>query len=618
MRNLKRTLSLLLAAAMLMGMMVVGASAASSTDFTDSSEITREEAVGVMTALGVFEGTDSGAFDPGSILTREQAAAIICRMLLGDDADELTTNSVVFSDVSSDRWLAGYIGYCAQQGILAGTGDGTFDPEGELTGLAFAKMCLVALGYNATSEGYVGTDWSVNVAADALNAGITPSGIVLADALNREDAAQMAFQTLEADMVTYTGSSSTTVTTPDGSSVVITGAAEEITNDEEDDYRYEAADQDDIQQFCEYYFEDLEKRESYPDEFGRPSVRWRLGSSEIGTFSETPDGSYTASVEKGELYDVIGRDAYNDLLSGDASLSIYVNGEEIGTSDTPYEDSDGNELDWDDDTDREEIVQMYFLRNDDDSAASTGRGVLTEVFLDDDNSNNIEVTITHIFTYVAQVDGDYVESDGELDLDPVEKTDLDEGIIGWGQYAGLDIQVDDWALYDDDFSSLSSYSDGDYVLVTVAQDEIQSISPATELTGEVTAYTRGTSVTVDGTRYYYSKSYSEVVDGDVDYSLNDEYLVILDDEGYVVYDEGASGVENYVFITAVAPTGGVSSDVEARAYIEITSGLQEGDTVVYIPTTSSDSGMGMMGGMPGGGMGGGMGGGGMGGGPGGF
>ena len=62
-------------------------------------------------------------------------------------------------------------------------------------------------------------------------------------------------------------------------------------------------------------------------------------------------------------------------------------------------------------------------------------------------------------------------------------------------------------------------------------------------------------------------------------------------------------------------TTGISDD----SYIEITSGLQEGDTVVYIPTTSSDSDMGMMGGMPGGG--GGMpggGGGGMGGGPGGF
>ena len=65
---------------------------------------------------------------------------------------------------------------------------------------------------------------------------------------------------------------------------------------------------------------------------------------------------------------------------------------------------------------------------------------------------------------------------------------------------------------------------------------------------------------------------------------------------------------------SVEVTTGVSGD----DYIEIVSGLQEGDTVAYIPTSSSSSEMGMMmGGMPGG-MGGGMpgGGGGMGGGPG--
>ena len=65
---------------------------------------------------------------------------------------------------------------------------------------------------------------------------------------------------------------------------------------------------------------------------------------------------------------------------------------------------------------------------------------------------------------------------------------------------------------------------------------------------------------------------------------------------------------------SVEVTTGVSGD----DYIEIVSGLQAGDTVAYIPTSSSSSEMGMMmGGMPGD-MGGGMpsGGGGMGGGPG--
>ena len=85
-------------------------------------------------------------------------------------------------------------------------------------------------------------------------------------------------------------------------------------------------------------------------------------------------------------------------------------------------------------------------------------------------------------------------------------------------------------------------------------------------------------------------------------------------------DAEAAGDEASQYVS-VQVTTGISDD----SYIEITSGLQEGDTVVYIPTTSSDSDMGMMGGMPGG-MGGGMpsmpsGGGmpsGMGGGPGGF
>ena len=86
-----------------------------------------------------------------------------------------------------------------QQGILAGTGNGNFDPEGELTGLAFAKMMLVALGYDAKVANYVGNDWAINVAADAVNAGIAPKGIVLADAMTREQTAQMACQTLTAD-----------------------------------------------------------------------------------------------------------------------------------------------------------------------------------------------------------------------------------------------------------------------------------------------------------------------------------------------------------------------------------------------------------------------------------
>ena len=308
MRNLKRTLSLVLAAVMLVGMMVVSASAVSS-DFNDSAEITNTEAVDVMTAIGVFEGTDKGAFNPTGILTREQAAKIVAVMLLGEeDASKLTTNSTTFKDVAANRWSAGYIGYCVQQGILAGTGNGNFDPEGELTGLAFAKMMLVALGYDAKVANYVGNDWAINVAADAVNAGIAPKGIVLADAMTREQAAQMAFQTLTADTVYYTNKG-TTVIGSDGMQVIVGASAPvKVANSTTDDYRTVKGDKDEVQQFCEKYFSDLTLNSNNHDDFGRPSDQWKNGTKEIGTYASTADASYSEKVSSKTLYSDLGLD----------------------------------------------------------------------------------------------------------------------------------------------------------------------------------------------------------------------------------------------------------------------------------------------------------------------
>ena len=53
MRNLKRALSLVMAAAMLVGVMVISAGA---VDYADAADIDYNEAVGVMSAIGVLEG----------------------------------------------------------------------------------------------------------------------------------------------------------------------------------------------------------------------------------------------------------------------------------------------------------------------------------------------------------------------------------------------------------------------------------------------------------------------------------------------------------------------------------------------------------------------------------
>ena len=515
MRNLKRTLSLVLAAVMLVGMMVVGASAASS-DFVDGNEITYAEAAEVMTALGVFEGTDKGAFDPTGILTREQAAAIICRMLLGDDAENLTTNSTVFSDVAADRWSAGYIGYCAQQNILAGTGNGTFNPEGELTGLAFAKMLLVALGYDPAIEQYVGNDWAVNVAADAVDAGIAVSGVIMADAMTREQAAQMAYQTLEADMVRY-ASRGTTIQQPDGSTIIVGNTAAEPVSKTDSDYAGDS--NDDTQQFCERYFADL-KKVNGEDDFARPASQWKLKNDIIGTYPAEADGTFTTAVDKGDLYDVLGRTVYNDITaSKPTDFSVYVDGDPVSNPD----------------------VADYFVNNETDDAKGTAKGVLTQVFVDDDNN----VILSQIHTYVAQVDGGYDEENEEMELDDL----------------GLDtFPAVNTTLSADDFENLSAFEDGDYVLITAVGDEVKTIQAAEVVSGTVTSYTSNKNVTLDGTKYEYSQGYSST------YNLKDDYDLVLDTYGYVIYADGVEASNDYVFITNVAQIGGVNKSFEAKAY----------------------------------------------------
>lgn len=516
---------------MLVGMMVVGASAASS-DFVDGNEITYAEAAEVMTALGVFEGTDKGAFDPTGILTREQAAAIICRMLLGDDAENLTTNSTVFSDVAADRWSAGYIGYCAQQNILAGTGNGTFNPEGELTGLAFAKMLLVALGYDPAIEQYVGNDWAVNVAADAVDAGIAVSGVIMADAMTREQAAQMAYQTLEADMVRY-ASRGTTIQQPDGSTIIVGNTAAEPVSKTDSDYAGDS--NDDTQQFCERYFADL-KKVNGEDDFARPASQWKLKNDIIGTYPAEADGTFTTAVDKGDLYDVIGRTVYNDITaSKPTDFSVYVDGDPVSSPD----------------------VADYFVNNETDDAKGTAKGVLTQVFVDDDNN----VILSQIHTYVAQVDGGYDEENEELELDDL----------------GLDtFPAVNTTLSADDFENLSAFEDGDYVLITAVGDEVKTIQAAEVVSGTVTSYTSNKNVTLDGTKYEYSQGYSST------YNLKDDYDLVLDTYGYVIYADGVEASDDYVFITDIAKIGGVNKSYEAKAY------FVDGTTAVIEVSNSDD------------------------------
>ena len=195
MRNLKRALSLALASVMVLGLMIVGSSAASGSGFKDYDEVNYKEAADVLNAIGIFIGDENGNFNPDQTLTRAMAAKIVATMILGEDnAEKLPANDNIFKDIDKNTasWAGGYIAYCANNGFIAGDGTGNFNPNGELTGVAFGKVLLTALGYNAKIEGYIDTpSWAINVASAMVETEIDVDGVALNDPITREQAAQM-------------------------------------------------------------------------------------------------------------------------------------------------------------------------------------------------------------------------------------------------------------------------------------------------------------------------------------------------------------------------------------------------------------------------------------------
>lgn len=170
--------------------------------FTDSKDIgaAYASAVEYMSENGIIKGLDDGAFHPGDALTREQAAKIVAYLMLGsDDASKLKADVAPFADVAADRWSAGSVGYCVDNGVISGYGDGSFGPEDYVTGYQFAKMLLCAFGYGKADD-YVGSAWASAVAADgsAIGLFIGDESIASNNALTRQQAALCAYNAVKA------------------------------------------------------------------------------------------------------------------------------------------------------------------------------------------------------------------------------------------------------------------------------------------------------------------------------------------------------------------------------------------------------------------------------------
>ncbi|SFP50608.1 S-layer homology domain-containing protein [Oscillibacter sp. PC13] len=531
---MKKFLSLVLALVMTMSLVTISAGA---KDFTDNSKITYEEAVAVVSEIGVVDGYTDGSFNPQNNLTRGAAAKIICNLILGPTtASALSADTAPFKDVPATHEFAGYIAYCAQQGIISGYADGTFRPAAPLTGYAFLKMLLGGLGYDAQIEGFVGGNWSVQVAKTALGNKLTSGNddFVGTKTVNREEACLYTFNTLKADMVEYDSKTSVNV---NGAEVVIGNTkAQKIASEEAAGYD-DTLNKDNLQ-FAEKYFPKLTRTKNYTDNFGRPAAEWKFKSTIIGTYADDSDliATYTAKAKKGDLYSLVGSSTVKGIEDKDYDLTVYVDGDEVKTP----------------------AVADLFVKNSSGAAEGkstkapgvTGNGVLTEVYMDDDNN----VTIVIINTYLAKATADYNSTKGTLSIESVATGE-------WVAPMGTTIDNDD--------VNVEEFKEDDYILVTYSymSDAIESAVKAEVVTGEVSEYTVTDYVIMDGTTYKYDKMVGTGDHGkDVEYAIGEDAIVVLDAYGYILYVDNAVSTSNYVWIQDAAGASGLNKSAIAQAY----------------------------------------------------
>ena len=530
MRNLKRALSLALAAVMLIGMMVVGASAANYDDFSDKDKIVNKEAVSTLVELGVIAGKDDGTYDPTGIVTRGEMAKMICVVLNGGKDPSLGNVTKYSYTDTVGHWAAPYIEYCAIRGIVAGKGDGTFGPNETVTGSQAAKMLLVAAGYQSAIEGFTGANWEVNTNVRANAVGLYDGlDINPSQGLTRDSAAQMVYNILDVEQVTY---KYTMVANGDGTFTSVTEIDKTADNKTVLEDKFGAVKVEGVVVANEVA--DLNSSKKNDNKVlvgsaldaGKTKIVITNGGKDEDQNEYT--GTQTFKVSTG--LDQLGRTVRLYVKTGSSAANAKVFGSVIVTDDNKVvtdasDDSinsvaDDNSLDIVSGT---KVATNYADLTDlsSDAAKADGTHGVQKILIDNNDDGDVDYVL--LTTYVfGKVTGKSTSSDGSLTVN----------------YSGAaTLSVDD----KDDVVGFDDVAKNDYVLAAFIGGKLH-VQKAESVTGTLDAYT-STSLTVDGTKYTVSavgcyKSTSDDITPAKGYAskseLDKDATFYLDVNGYIV------------------------------------------------------------------------------------
>ena len=198
MRNFKRFLTLTLAVLMVVSMFAFNASAAQFTDVDAENEYLNK-AVNLLNHVGVVKGTSETTFGTDELVTREQMAAFIYRLMKKGNSVEGGDNSSTFTDLEDPTFFF-MVSWANAQGIIKGTSATTFEPKGSITLQDAYTMIIRALGYE--DEGTLSYPFEfIGIAEQKgveLDEGLD-SSVSYTDALTRGDVAILLYNAFFAE-----------------------------------------------------------------------------------------------------------------------------------------------------------------------------------------------------------------------------------------------------------------------------------------------------------------------------------------------------------------------------------------------------------------------------------
>ena len=114
-----RMIHALLAAAVAAGL-VLPASAAGTSSFSDVKDPATSVNADILRLMGVADGTGDNRFNPSQKLTRAQFCTMVVNFMgMGDDV-VLHSTRTIFTDVPSSHWARGYVNLAASLTVKDG------------------------------------------------------------------------------------------------------------------------------------------------------------------------------------------------------------------------------------------------------------------------------------------------------------------------------------------------------------------------------------------------------------------------------------------------------------------------------------------------------------------